>query len=92
MSRSWRTKLHPQARARIDETEDLGPVDLLVALEEPLSPAVRRTLEGAGLTLLSEAGTVVAGRVTGRAALERVAAVDAVLRIDLSRPLHGEGA
>lgn len=92
MSRPWRAKLDPQARARLDDAEDIGPVDLLVALEEPLSSAVRRTLEGAGLTLLSEAGTVVAGRVAGRAALERVAAVDVVMRIDLSRPLHGEGA
>lgn len=90
MSPPWRAKLDPRARAAIEDAMP-GPVDLLVALDRPLTPAVRQELEVAGLTLLSDDGTVVAARVPDRTALERVAAVEVVTRIELSRPLRGEG-
>jgi hypothetical protein len=92
VSLPWRAKLDPRARAAIEDAAPAGPLDLLVALDRPVTPAVRQELENAGLTLLSDDGTVVAGRVPDRTALERVAAVEVVTRIELSRPLRGEGA
>lgn len=90
MGETWRAKLSPLTRAAADEGDRPGPLDLLVALHEPLSPAVRRQLEASGLHLVSGNGAVVAGRVPGWPAVRRLAAVPAVRHIELSHPLHPE--
>ena len=87
-----RAKLDPRARATVDDGGPDYPVDVLVALQEPLTAAVRHELETAGLTRLSGSGTVVAGHVPDRATLDRLLAVEAVRQVELPRPLSGEDA
>jgi hypothetical protein len=92
MGDAWRAKLDPRARAAVDEGAPARRMEVLVALDEPLTTAVRHQLEGCGLTGVSGDGAVVSGRVSDWAALERLAAIDAVQRVELSRPLFGESA
>ncbi|GAA0493071.1 hypothetical protein Ade02nite_69920 [Paractinoplanes deccanensis] len=91
MNEPWQAKLDPRTRAAVDEGGPGGRLDVLVALHEPLTAAVRHQLQTAGLTLMSGDGTVVAGHVPDVSALKRLAALAAVRRLESSRPLFGEG-
>jgi len=73
--------------ANIAERERL--VDVLVALNRPLDSVVRGDLTGRGLSVRTDAGTIL----TASVALGRVNAVAEsphVLKLELSSPLFGE--
>jgi hypothetical protein len=91
MTEPWRGKLDPRSRAVIEGADPDAPIEVLLGLAEPLRPGQRQALEAAGLTLNAVTGSVVGGTVANRAALQRVAAADDVLQIEISRSLHAEG-
>jgi hypothetical protein len=63
---------------------------VLVGLDRPLTAYIRRELEAAGLQFLTRDGSVIAGRVPDLASLRRVAEVESVREIQMSRLLWGE--
>jgi hypothetical protein len=84
-------KLDPRLLAKLEQsTSEAEVVDVLVALDIPLTPALRQDLQQRGLALRTDAGTVL----TGSLALNEVfqlAGSPHILMIELSGPLYSEG-
>lgn len=83
-------KLDPRLQAMLERpSTETEVVDVLVALDIPLLPALREELQQSGLALRTVAGAVL----TGSLALTKVpmlAALPYVVMIELSSPLYLE--
>lgn len=67
------------------------PVEVLVGLTQPLDDALRAQVQACGLNLRSEVGDVLTG-VINLGAVGALSALDCVLRIEASSPVHRENA
>lgn len=90
MSATLRAKLDPQSRLLFARGQLSGPFEALLRVARPFDPARRSALAAAGCRIRTAAGVTVSGAIADLAALERVATLDFVETIELSRPLYPE--
>lgn len=74
----------------LQKTPPPQPLEVLLGMSDALSPEQSAKLVAAGFVPLSSIGPVVAGQVSDVAALERVAGLLFIDRIELSRPMRTE--
>jgi hypothetical protein len=67
-----------------------GPIQVMVGLSHPPTAADETALKAAGLAIRSRVGDVLTGTIAP-GALESLARVEAVIRVEASRPMAPEG-
>lgn len=91
MADEWRRKLDARGRYQLEEGRDTGVVELLLRTTGPPTADELARLEAAGFEpWMPVSGSIMSGRVSDPAALERVARLAFVEAIELSRPLREE--
>jgi hypothetical protein len=86
-------KLDPTLRRLLDssdEGERVRRVDVIVAVSSPPSEADLQTLRDCGLAVRSVIGDVLTGSAP-LSAVPRIAAHEAIVKIEASTPLYPEG-
>lgn len=86
----WGKKLDPHSRMRLEEGLPAEGVEVTVRLAQTEATAGR--VEQAGLELHAQVGDILVGHVSGEAELRRIAELDCVREVQLSRPLYAEGS
>ena len=88
--KQWGQKLDPYSRMQLEEGLPVGGFEVTVRLAG--KDAVARQLEAAGLKLHAQVDDIVVGHVADSDALKRIAELDYVQEVQLSRPLYAEGS
>ena len=86
----WTDKLDARGRQQVDRGSLPGPLELLLALDSPLTPRQRAALTAAGLDIRSATGHLISGQVADVHTLAVVLALPFIRRAELSRHLGRE--
>jgi hypothetical protein len=87
----WHDKLDPYSRLALEDAaaDEERTFDVAVRLSDD-DPGALDALANAGLETYSAVGAIVAGRIRGQRALERITRLTCVAEVQLSRPMYDE--
>lgn len=86
--KTWGRKLDPHSRMRLEDGLPAAGIEVTVRLTQPEAPAGQ--VEQAGLELHAQVGDILVGHVSSEADLKKIAELDCVQEVQLSRPLYTE--
>lgn len=86
----WADKLDARGRRQVYAGALAGPLELLLALDCPLTARQRAAITAAGLDIRSSTGRVVSGQVADVDTLAEVLGLPFIRRAELSRHLDRE--